>query len=344
MMARLFAKQVVRTDGKLFWEDFPVGQVMDFGCCELSREDIIDFARQFDPQPFHIDEQAARSTIFEGLAASGWHVCVTYMAMFQEHLLSRCQRAGLYGIEEIKWRIPVRPGDELSCRVTCVERNVSVGRKGFGICTLFCEGLNACGQTVMSLRLQLELQLQSMCHVGLIDAGACVPNKRHGSNVTRLPRQHAITFFEDVQLGTEISLGGFRFAEESVVSFNERYGPHPMHPDASENRLCVSGWHVTSIWMQRLISYYKSEAERLRLSGDRAPELGPSPGIKHLRWHRPVYAGDSLIFSSWAERKFGVQSRPDWGLLLSGTDVRNQSGKCVVSFYALLLLERRVRA
>ncbi|MES0383975.1 MAG: MaoC/PaaZ C-terminal domain-containing protein [Hyphomicrobium sp.] len=327
-------------DGGLIWEDFTVGQVLTFGHCELSRESIIAFAREYDPQPFHIDEQAARLTMLTGLAASGWHVCTVFMGMLHDGLLSRCRFAGLYAIDEIKWRIPVRPGDQLACRVTCLGTNPQSGRPGHGLCNFHCEALNASGRTVMSWWLQLQFARRD----GVGDSGVIFERKRRPSTVARLQGGQAIKFFEDVCPGDEIMLGSYAFSAERVVAFNKHYGSQPIHPDAAPDGLSTSGWHVTAICMQRLVRYYIREAQKLRAVGRPVPQLGPSPGIKHLHWHRPVnHADDILTFSCWAERKVEVTSKPGWGVLVAGIDVRNQHNECVVSFYPQLFLERRTK-
>ena len=100
MTVLLVGQPTVSADDELFWEDFAVGQVMTFGQREISREDMLGFARRYDPQPVHIDEQAARLTMLEGLAASGWHICTIFMRMLHDGLLSQCRSAGLYAIEE----------------------------------------------------------------------------------------------------------------------------------------------------------------------------------------------------------------------------------------------------
>ena len=106
---------------RLFWEDFPVGQVREFGHHEVSRDAVLAFARQFDPQPFHLDEAAAENTAFKGLAASGWHTAAIAMNLavqvrpFGPHPL-----LGL-GVDDLRWMKPVRPGDTLHLEGEVVE-------------------------------------------------------------------------------------------------------------------------------------------------------------------------------------------------------------------------------
>ena len=337
MTALLAGQQGVSADDRLFWEDFAVGQVMTFGQCKISREDILGFARHYDPQPFHIDEQAARLTMLKGLAASGWHVCTIFMRMLHDGLLSRCRFAGLYAIEEIKWRVPVRPGDQLSGRVVCLDTQPHSGRPGRGLCTFFCESISAHGHPVMSWRLQLEFARRD----GAADNSTTPESEARSSTAPRLPGDHGIKFFEDACRGDEIMLGSYEFSPDKIVRFNETYTRQPIHPDATPGRLSASGWHVTAIWMKQLVRYYMREAQKSRAVGRPVPLLGPSLGIKRLQWHSPVYADDVLTFSCWVERKINAVSKPGWGLLVVGADALNANNQCVTSFFSQLFLERR---
>ena len=87
----------------LYWEDFVVGQVDEFGDKLVTKEEIIDFARQFDPQPFHLDEEAARQSLLGGLCASGWHTCAIAMRMSYDMYLHRATSQGSPGIENLRW-------------------------------------------------------------------------------------------------------------------------------------------------------------------------------------------------------------------------------------------------
>lgn len=97
----------------LYFEDFSVGQVLDLGSCAVSEEEIVAFARQFDPQPFHVDAEAAAASHFGGIVASGWHTCALLMRGIVDQLLLRSASHGSPGVDEIRWLQPVRPGDRL---------------------------------------------------------------------------------------------------------------------------------------------------------------------------------------------------------------------------------------
>lgn len=106
----------------LYFEDFEVGQGRECGGRTVTREEILDFGRQFDPQPFHVDEEAARQSHFGGLIASGWHTAALCMRMVVDEFLEPDSGSlGSPGVDELRWLRPVRPGDTLSVLTEVVE-------------------------------------------------------------------------------------------------------------------------------------------------------------------------------------------------------------------------------
>ena len=106
---------------KYYWEDFPAGSTREFVGQTLSQEDTVRFAREFDPQPFHIDAVAAADSIYGGIIASGWHTCALAMRMMCDAYLLEAASLGSPGMESIKWLKPVRPGDTLRLKMTVQE-------------------------------------------------------------------------------------------------------------------------------------------------------------------------------------------------------------------------------
>jgi acyl dehydratase len=135
----------------LHWEDFPVGKVLEMGGLTVTREEILAFARQFDPQPFHVDEEAARHSIFGGLAASGWHTASLAMRMWCDGILLRAASSGSPGVEKIRWLKPVRPGDTLRLRVKVVEARPMASKPHLGLVRNEWTVLNQDGEPVMEM-------------------------------------------------------------------------------------------------------------------------------------------------------------------------------------------------
>ena len=135
-----------------YWEDFEAGEETELGTYEVTREEILEFARRFDPQPFHVDEVAADAGPFGGLAASGWHTAAMFMRLFVDGVFKESASMGSPGVEELRWTAPVRPGDTLTGRVRVVETYPSQRRPDRGTVITENEALNQDGVVVMTMR------------------------------------------------------------------------------------------------------------------------------------------------------------------------------------------------
>ncbi|HZD89910.1 MAG TPA: MaoC family dehydratase [Pseudolabrys sp.] len=118
---------------KLHWEDFKAGDVAIYGPRRVTREEIVAFAAEFDPQPMHLDEAAASATLLGGLAASGWHTCCLMMRLIADGFLLDSASMGAPGIDEMRWLKPLRPNTEIRVRATALETRPSGSRpeRGF---------------------------------------------------------------------------------------------------------------------------------------------------------------------------------------------------------------------
>lgn len=134
-----------------YWEDLPAGTVFEFGPREVTRDEIIAFARQFDPQWFHIDEAAAKHSIYGGLIASGWQTCAIMMRMIYDGFLLRAACLGSPGVDNLRWLKPVRPGDVLRVRMTIVEARPSRSKPDRGTVKLNWEVFNQNDEPVMTI-------------------------------------------------------------------------------------------------------------------------------------------------------------------------------------------------
>src|ERR687896_2668164 len=125
-----------------YFEDFEPGHVFELGSRTVTAEEIVAFARQWDPQPFHTDEEAAAASVFGGLIASGWHTGAMWMRLYVDSLLDGAASMGSPGIEELRWLAPVRPGDTLRGRLTVLETTPSETRPGRGTVRIRGEMVN----------------------------------------------------------------------------------------------------------------------------------------------------------------------------------------------------------
>ncbi len=135
-----------------YFEDFKPGEVIELGSRTITKGAIVAFAREFDPQVFHVDEEAAKQTIYGGLLASGWHTGSLLMRLLYEGLLKGTVSLGSPGIDELRWLRPVRPGDTLSARMTVVESIPSRSKPDRGIIRSVLEMRNQHGEVVLTLR------------------------------------------------------------------------------------------------------------------------------------------------------------------------------------------------
>lgn len=135
-----------------YFEDFPVGMVMTHQGPTLSEEAIIDFASRYDPQSFHVDKAAAEQSIYGGLIASGWHTMVTTMRMMCDCYLLDSVSLGSPGVDEVRWRQPVRPGDTLKLELEVTDARRSRSKPDRGVVHYGAQVFNQHAQVVMTFK------------------------------------------------------------------------------------------------------------------------------------------------------------------------------------------------
>ena len=135
-----------------YFEDFHPGDAMTLGSHRITEGEIIAFARDYDPQLFHTDPEAARRSTFGGLVASGWHSCTLFMRLLVDGLLKESSALASPGVDEIRWLKPVRPGDVLEARLTVLDATPSRSKPDRGLVKHACEMSNQRGEVVMTMR------------------------------------------------------------------------------------------------------------------------------------------------------------------------------------------------
>jgi len=139
----------VNAHGLRYFEDYAPGMTRDCGSVSVDQAEIISFAKQFDPQPFHVDPVAAAAGPFGGLIASGWHTAGLVMRLIVDHYVAAESSLGSAGLDELRWPHPVRPGDTLRVRLTVVEARRSQSKPDRGVVKTLIEAENQDGQAVM---------------------------------------------------------------------------------------------------------------------------------------------------------------------------------------------------
>ncbi len=155
-------------------------------------------------------------------------------------------------------------------------------------------------------------------------------------------------YFEDIRPGEQIELGEHLFTAQDIIDFATRFDPQPFHIDEEQAReshfggLIASGWHTASIWIKLMVAFQENQARTRNIpeEGER-PQFGPSPGFREMKWLAPVRAGDTISYKSRVAEKIELQSRPNWGLLVTRNEGYNQRGKLVFSFLGQVFISRR---
>ena len=145
---------------KIFFEDFKPGQVFDLGSKTVTREEIIEFASEFDPQSMHLDEEAGKASILGGLAASGWHVSAMMMRMMADSYILDSAGLGAPGVDFVRWRKPVLAGDVLSGVSRVVSSRLLKSRPGIGLVQLSHELFNQHDELVCESRAPVFVRLR----------------------------------------------------------------------------------------------------------------------------------------------------------------------------------------
>jgi len=341
---------------RIAFEDFATGAVFASAGPTVSRDDIVAYAREYDPQPFHTDEEAARKGFFGTLVGSGWHACALMMRIIADAVLLDSTSMGAPGIEETRWLTPLRPGDTLRVRQAILETKVSRSRPEMGLVHMRTELLNQddaaiLEQTNWSMfgRRGAEIapfETERPCPA----PGAPLPAPEIAGPTypPRLPADaNAAPYFENLEIGATSELGSYGFAAEDTVAFARRFDPQPFHVDVEAARrshfgeLCASGWHTAAVWMKMIVQHRKRVIDAVRAAGGTPAQLGPSPGFKNLRWSKPVYVGDTISYRSVVADKRPTASRPEWGLVFFRNSGTNQRGEEVFSFDGCAFWQRK---
>ena len=137
---------------KRYYEDYPTGAVFEGGPISVDEAEVLAFAHRYDPQSFHVDAEAAARSIYGGIIASGWHTAAMTMRVLVDSYLSSVASLGSPGIDELRWTLPVRPGDTLYVRITVVEARRSRSKLDRGLVRTLIETRNQRGEQVLSMK------------------------------------------------------------------------------------------------------------------------------------------------------------------------------------------------
>ena len=285
------------------FEDFVVGETIDYGQHTVNADEIVAFAETYDPQPIHRDPDAVETAEAGGLVASGWHVAVTFMRLmadamlleFDQHGLARHRDTGLDQAGAPRRHHP-RPLDRA--------RQARLGEPAG-------DGTGALPPRGARRRRRDGDGDGEFHHV----------RKAHGSGIVSA----ALAM---LAVGERHDFGAYEFTAERIKDFARRYDPQPFHMDEEAAKasafggLIASGWHTTLMAVRLQADYFAARAAR----GEAVPRFGRSPGIEMLRWMKPVYAGDRIVYSGTVSAMRPSSERPGWGLVTIDYVGVNQTG------------------
>jgi acyl dehydratase len=326
------------------FEDLAPGVTLTGGPVTVTREDIVAFARAYDPQPFHLDEEAGRASVVGGLIASGWHSCAIGMRLMADTFMLRASSMGSPGIDAVRWLRPVRPGDALSMRIAVRESRPSASKPDRGFVRFQLDLLEGGGERVMTQEFWVMFGRRGAAPLPprvLPDRPAPEPDLSDPGG------SFPAGFIEDLPVGTTYDLGPYRFEREEVLAFARAFDPQPFHIDEAAARashfggLCASGWHTAAAWMNRMVAARDRGRAEALASGAIIPASGPSPGFRDLRWLKPVYVGDTIRYALTLTEARPSRSRPGWGVVSHASTGVNQHGETVFSFSGAWLAQSR---
>jgi acyl dehydratase len=341
----------IPTGGLLHHEDLEVGRPYVSASKTVTAEEIIAFARAYDPQPMHLDEAAAKQTTVGGLCASGYHTCVIMMRLVCDAVLNRVASLGSPGIDEVKWLKPVKPGDVVHCSYKILEKRVLSSRPEVGVAKVLVELIDAKNEVVANwITNQFTRMRRPAAAPGQSAAKALRPatlNLWQAASPGPLPAKPDL-FFDDREIGETFDLGRHRFSKDNIIAFARAYDPQPFHLDETAAKaslfgaLAASGWHTAACYIRSLVGARQAASAAAAAQGIKLAAYGPSPGFKALSWPRPVFVDDSVEYRARLADKIDLKSRPNRGLLILNSQGRNQMGELVFAITSQILCERRV--
>ncbi len=337
--------------GLRHFEDIIVGQPMTFGAVRVTRDDIKTFARAYDPQSIHLDEEAAKASIIGGLCASGFHTCCLMMRMLCDHFLNTTASLGAPGVDDVKWLKPVRPDDILSVRIVAHDKRTMNSRPHVGLVHASYDVLNQAGDVVMSSSCKQLVRVREPA--APTDQSSVREAKPDPVNLwdnapTATPAASDVSrYFDERVIGETRDLGSHTFGKDEVIAFARLYDPQPFHLDEAAGKaslfggLAASGWHTACHFIRLVVADRQRQEQASRDRGLPVPVYGPSPGFKNLRWIKPVMVGDTLAYRSRVTGKVDLKSRPDRGVLQMQSQARNQHGEIVFDYLGAIFAERK---
>lgn len=323
-----------------YFEDFEIGAAESYGTTTVSEAAMLDFAREFDPQPMHLDGASEQAQRMGGLIASGWHTCGINMRMMADHFILKSAGMGSPGVSSLKWNAPVRAGDTLTGRMIVLDKRASTTKPDRGFVQFRFELENQTGQRVLE---QVNLIMYARREPGKapVDARSEIVKPAEEIFATTATATR-LGLIDDITPGTVLEYGSYDFTPENMLRYATQFDPQAFHLSEEAGKashfggLSASGWHTAAAWMATSIRYWQQRAAEQPL-----PKRGPGLGFVDLIWRRPVLVGDRLTFRSRVVDARRSASKPGWGIITQRNYAHNQHGLPVFAFTISALWEAR---
>ncbi|MCA1951699.1 MAG: MaoC family dehydratase [Hyphomicrobiales bacterium] len=326
------------------FEDFAPGTRESYGVAVIEAGEMLAFAREFDPQPMHLDADSEQARLMGGLIASGWFTAARNMRLMADHFILRSTGLGSPGVSSLKWLAPVRAGDRLSGTMEVLGRRASASKPDRGFVEFRFDLVNQDGVRVLE---QINLIMFGRRDPGTPEAASegsrIPPPPAEAFTATPTPGAERPGMIEDIAPGTVLRFGEYAFTREAMLRFATAYDPQPFHLDEAAGRashfggLSASGWHTAAAWMGTVIRFW----QQAEAGGHRLPRRGPGFGFTDLVWRRPVLLGDTLTYYARILEARRSASKPGWGILTQRNYALNQRGEAVFAFTGSVLWEAR---
>lgn len=336
-------------------EDMAVGERIDLGCRKVGEDEALAFAREFDPQPFHLNREAAANSLMGGLTASGWHTAAMLTRMLWDSWLGLANGAGSPGVMRHSWISPLYVGDTFCARGVIKEMRVSKSMPGVGFVELELKATASDSRRVCSTQWTVMVRTR----------GGPKPDFEERRRKRRKAKRNALEgpsksskpgrdmlYWDLCRMERPLSLGEVSATTEEVIRFSRAYIPQPFHIDEELAKkshfgcLVASGWHSCALWMRANVTARLRVLESL--SGEERSYAMESGGIglgfEDLRWISPVRANEKLKAYITPLERQRSRSRPGWGKVRARAELVNSEDKLAIRFYPTVYMRESPEA
>jgi len=302
-----------------YFEDIEVGQKNTAGEYRVTKEEVLEFARKWDPQPFHIDEEKAKSTQFGGLIASASHTMAMSFWLLNRAGKGLAASSGA-GWDKMQLPNPVRPDDRLSLAMECIEKRESKSKLDRGI-----------------LRHAVVITNQDKLPVCTFETLTIVKKRSKQKTLEKHPQPEKLRFFEEIELNKKEKMGEYRVSEEEVIEFGKKWDPQPFHIDKEAAKAFPYGGIIApNGYTMSIITLLAAQSD-LRMA-----TIGLL-GYDELRFPNPVRPGDLLTMTSECIEKRESKSNSNNGIIRAIVEMANQNGQPVLTSESAFIVARKPR-